>query len=74
MRYSNDVIQAQRTHGGIMHQSLMISILICNQFVPLMFAKQWTNFGSFFQTVVLASNNFMKLWRLIKIANILVLL
>ena len=25
-RYSDDVIQAQRTHGGIMHQSLMISI------------------------------------------------
>ena len=25
-RYSNDVIQAQRTHEGIMHQSLMISI------------------------------------------------
>ena len=24
--YSDDVIQAQRTHDGIMHQSLMISI------------------------------------------------
>ena len=25
-RYSDDVIQAQLTHDGIMHQSLMISI------------------------------------------------
>ena len=25
-RYSDDIIQAQRTHDGIMHQSLMISI------------------------------------------------
>ena len=25
-RYSDDVIQAQRTHDGIMHQSPMISI------------------------------------------------
>ena len=25
-RYSDDVIQAQRTHDGNMHQSLMISI------------------------------------------------
>ena len=29
---SDDVIQAQRTHDGIMHQSLMISIWICTQF------------------------------------------
>ena len=25
-RYSDDVIQAQRTHDGILHQSLMVSI------------------------------------------------
>ena len=25
-RYSDDVIQAQRTHGGIMHRSFMISV------------------------------------------------
>ena len=25
-RYSDDVIQAQRTHDGIVHRSLMISI------------------------------------------------
>ena len=25
-RYSDDVMQAQRTHGGIMHQSFMISV------------------------------------------------
>ena len=30
------------------------------------FANQWTNFGPFFQTIVLASNNFRKLWRHIK--------
>ena len=41
------------------------------EFVPSLwhwcFAKQWTHFGSFFfQTVVLASNNLMKLWRHIK--------
>ena len=36
-RYSDDVIQARRTHDGIVHRSLMISIWICTQFVPLMF-------------------------------------
>ena len=25
-RYSDDIIQVQRTHGGIIHQSFMISI------------------------------------------------
>ena len=34
-QYSDDVIQTQRTHDGTKHQSLMI--LICTQFVPLMF-------------------------------------
>ena len=36
-RYSDDVIQTQRTYGGIVHQSLMISIRFCTQFVPLIF-------------------------------------
>ena len=55
--YSDDVIQAQRTHDGIMHQSLMIypvcavNVLRNNEQI----------LDHFFQTVVLASNNFMKL-------------
>ena len=57
------------------------------EFAPILcrkyFANQWTNFGSCFQTFVLASNKFMRLWRHIKdkikgpftkLANILILL
>ena len=33
-RYSDDVIQVQLTHDGIIHQSLMISIRFCTRFVP----------------------------------------
>ena len=32
--YSDDVIQAQRTHDGIVYRSFKISILIFTQFVP----------------------------------------
>ena len=49
-RYSDEVIQAQRTQDGNMHQSLLISIGICTQFMPLMFCltvnKFWISFSN----------------------------
>ena len=45
-RYSDDVIYAQRTHGGIMHQSLTIQFEFASSLCRWCFAKQWTNLGS----------------------------
>ena len=60
-RYSDDVIQAQRTHVDIVHRALMISIRnlhpVCAVNVLLIKEQIWI----IFQTVVLASNNFMTL-------------
>ena len=54
--YFDDVIQVQRIYDGIIHQSLMISISICTQFMLTML-----NFWIiFFQTVMLASKNFIR--------------
>ena len=56
-RYSNDVIQAQRTHDGIVHRSLnshpvcAVNVLLTDEQI----------LDHFFQTVMLASNNFTKL-------------
>ena len=45
---SDDVILAQRKHSGIVHWSLMISIWICTQFVPLMFCWSMNKFWIIF--------------------------
>ena len=56
-RYSDGVIQAQRTHFGIydfnsnLHQVCAVYVLLNNEQI----------LDHFFQTVVLASDNFMKL-------------
>ena len=66
-RYSNDVIQAQRTHDGIMvsiaydfnlnwHPACAVNVLLINEHI----------LDHFFQTVVLASKHFVKLLRHIK--------
>ena len=59
-RYSHDVIQAQRTHDGIVHRShdfnlnlhpvCAVNVLLINEQIL-----------DLFQTVVLPSKNFMKL-------------
>ena len=46
--YSDDVTQVQGTHDGIIHESLTILILICAQFMPLMFCKTTVKFWIIF--------------------------
>ena len=49
-RYSDDVMQVQRTYDGIIHRLLLISTFICIQFVRLQFCetmnKFWINFSN----------------------------
>ena len=60
-RYSDVIIQAQRTHGGIMHQSLHFNLDLYPVFVVTVLLNNEQIFGHFFQTVALAIHNFMKL-------------
>ena len=94
-RLENDIYLACRWHFNLMTLYMFnvdMMALFTNrlwfqfEFAPSLcsgrFAKPWTNFGSIFQTVMLASNNFIKFRRhfkdkmlgpFIKLANILVL-
>ena len=61
-RYSNDVIQAHRTHDGIIYASITYDFIL--NLHPVRAVNVLLNnehFSDIFQTVVLANNNFMKL-------------